>query len=103
MNERETLLARAKELGLDLPANIPTAKLKKAVAGKEAQLDAASGVAGDKGPVQSSDAGDLVAAVVLDQLKHNGKDYGPDDTVELTQKQFDRLEHLGVVAAAKAD
>ncbi|WIY25058.1 hypothetical protein [Parasedimentitalea psychrophila] len=103
MNERETLLARAKELGLELPGNISNAKLKKAVAGKEAQLDAASGVGGDKGPVQSSDADELVDAIVLDQLKHNGKDYSPDDPVELTQKQFERLEHLGVVAAAEAD
>jgi hypothetical protein len=143
MNERETLLARAKELGLDLPGTISNAKLKMAVAGKEAQLDAASGVAGNDGngpsaaetvkekpaklgadgettsktqttsqkpktnadkPAPASKADpDLVNAVVLDQLKHNGTDYGPDETVELTQKQFDRLEHLGVVAAVEAD
>ncbi|AZV77937.1 hypothetical protein EBB79_08530 [Parasedimentitalea marina] len=167
MSERETLLARAKELGLELPGNISNVKLKKAVAGKEAQLDAAAGI-DDKGTVAAKsedtlgtdpepNAGadkpapttntapapipdpapapaptpdpdpvptpvpkpkpvpkpgpdptpkpvsDLVAAVVLDQLRHNGTDYGPDETVELTQKQFFRLEHLGVVEAAEAD
>ena len=92
MSERETLLARAKELGLDLPSNISNAKLKKAVEGKPAKSGA-----------RSNDSDELVDALVLDQLKHNGKDYGPDETVELTQQQFDRLEHLGVVAAAEAD
>lgn len=89
MSERKILLARARELGLNLPGNISTENLKKAIAEKQAgQTDR------DLEPVN---------AVVLDQLKHDGKAYGPDDPVQLTQQQFDRLEFLGVVAAAEAD
>lgn len=89
MSERKILLALARELGLNLPGNISTENLKKAIAGKQAgQTDR------DLEPVN---------AVVLDQLKHDGKAYGPDDPVQLTQQQFDRLEFLGVVVAAEAD
>ena len=93
MSERKALVARAKELGL--PGRGTIDELKKAIAEKEGNPDQKTG--------QPSGDSELVDAVVLDQLKHNGKDYGPAETVELTQKQFDRLEHLGVVAAVEAD
>jgi len=93
MSERKTLMARAKELGL--PGRGTNDELKKAIAEKEANPAS--------NPAPPSNDAELVDAIVLDQLKHNGKSYGPDEPVELTQKQFDRLEHLGVVAAAEAD
>lgn len=90
MSERKALMARAKDLGL--PARGTNAELKQAISEKEASPGGTP-----------SDGVDLVAAVVLEQLSHNGKDYGAGEPVELTQKQFERLQHLGVVAAAKGD
>ncbi len=95
MSERDDLKARAEKLGLNLPGNISTKNLKAAVEGKEAK--AAPGAA----PVPAA-TGDLVSADVLDALKHNGEDYGPGDSVELTANHFDRLSSLGVVAETTA-
>lgn len=91
MSERETLFARAEELMLKLPGNIATKNLKAAI--KKAEERAAANGA------PPPDPDEMVSAIVLDALMHNGEHLGPDDPVELTRKQFDRLETLKVVRA----
>lgn len=93
MDQRETLLQLAKDMGLNPHHSTGVEKLKAMTA--EAQ-SAANGGAPSSAPAQS----DLIEAHVLDSLKHNGKLYGPGTdrpTVELTPKEFETLEGFKVV------
>lgn len=90
MSERETLLARAKELEISHAANISDEKLKAKISAAEAKVKAE----------------DLITVQVLDALKHNGENYGPGtdrETVDLTPKELVPLEACGVVQRLPQD
>lgn len=99
MDERETLLQQAKDMGLKPHHSTGAEKLKAMIA--EAKSAADEGTkGGDTSPPSSPAKGELIEARVLDSLKHNGKLYGPDTdrpTVELTLKEFETLEGFKVV------
>ena len=113
--DREALEARAEELGVTFAANIGDDKLAERVARAEAKAATDGGTAGaaeakaggddaETAPVAAAAAKEAtIAAVVLpgETLRHNGTRYAPGDPVTLTQKQFDRLRTLKVVAPAE--
>ncbi|MEP1330109.1 hypothetical protein [Pseudophaeobacter sp.] len=111
MDERETLLQRAKDMGLKPHHSTGVDKLKAMISGAQSASGEGGGDQGND-PAQASVKGggdlspplpsqdDLIEARVLDSLKHNGKLYGPDTdrpTVELTLKEFEALEGCKVV------
>lgn len=109
MSERDELKARAGELGLEFPPRISTEKLKELIAEAEAEAEAgshqnsgASQTLGD-GKAQKSTFDELVDAVVLEPLTHDGEDFDIGTPVRLTKKQFERLESLNVVRAETPD